>query len=59
MFKTTVYDDGYKGMVIEEFTSVNEVEAVNKATACVRELRKGRDKAVGRYTFRLAKEGVC
>ena len=59
MFKATVYDDGYKGMVIEEFTSANEVEVVSKATACVRELRKGRDKAVGRYTFRLSKEGAC
>lgn len=56
MYRTVVYDDGYKGMVIEEFTSDNEVEVVNKATQSVRELRRGRDKAVGRYTFRLIKE---
>lgn len=56
MFKTVVYDDAKPSQILEEFTSLNEVAVVKKATGAVRFLRESGKEAMGRYTFRLAKE---
>lgn len=58
MFKTTVYDDGKCGEVIEEFTDEKELTVVRKAINAVRYLRACDKQALGRYTFRLVKESV-
>ena len=55
MFRAVVYDDGFQSRAIEEFTSANELEVVRQAQARVKELRSGRNDAIGHYTMRLEK----
>lgn len=55
MFRTTVYDNGCPGKVIEQFENENEVLALRDATYAVRALRQCGKPAAGQYTLRLEK----